>query len=137
MAVALLLPLAWIFWSMARHQVPSEEERRAELKGILEKDVAEEKARMVAEENARDPDGVGISATGFSIELWTEHKLGLVPGLFATKWLSFYPRQWVGFCGLVAVGVVLVLLIVSSFVPIVTTLSNADGWETPPASEEK
>jgi hypothetical protein len=138
-AALLLLPLAWIFWSMLRFQPQPEAERRAELEAMLERKVEEEKARMLAEEKARDPDGVGACASGFAIQLWTETKIGLFPTPFATKWLGYTPRKWVGFIGLAAIAVILVLIIISTFVPIVTTVGNSDGWESdePPAGADR
>ena len=104
--ILLLVPLALIFRSMVRYQATPESERRAELEKYLRETLATEQRQL--------QDSEAIGAVGISVSTDVRLSLSRMTG----PWLTYYPRKWAGICGLVAVGVIFVIAILSCFVPV-------------------
>jgi len=101
LAALLLLPFIIIFWRMTRYQPQTEEEIRARLQKVLD-GTPELKGWQPSEPGS----GEGLVMQGVAVS--SVEAIGFSSGTM--RWLRFYPRQWVGLVGLLAVTVLLALV---------------------------
>lgn len=121
--VLLLLPLCVLFWSMVWHRPPTPADRQAMLEKLAPLHLDGDSA-LAPEDD--------LVATG--ILIITEEKVGMGLNRLAGPWLTYYPRRWVGICGLAAAGVLLVLLGLSAFVPPEAKEQVSETWGTSDAT---
>lgn len=129
-AFVLLLPFAVIFWRMTCYKFRTADERRAEVGQMMSKGVFGESISQ-ASEGESDGSAVG----GMTITVEERVPLSRLTG----PWVAFYPRKWVGICGLFAVGVVFLLIVVSALFPVSPASSvsvEREGAGTPTDSVE-
>jgi hypothetical protein len=120
LTLVLLAPFGFVFWVLATHAPRSESERRAELEAAMR-----EQSARVGTTNA---DGSFVGGVGVSIGE------SLAFSRSTVSWLSFYPRQWVGWLGLGAVAIIAFCIILSLFFPGSTEIS-ASTWNNPPPTQ--
>src|SRR5215468_2981704 len=109
LVLLLLTPFGVIFWLLAAHTPRSETVRRAQ----LETSVREASSRI----GANSPDGTGVG--GVRVEI--RESVAFSPS--TAPWLSFYPRKWVGWLGLVALATIAFCIVFSLFFPGSSTMS--------------
>lgn len=112
----LLAPFGFVFWLLATHPPRPESERRAQLEASIR-----EESRRLGETNA---DGSFVGGVGVTITETVAVSQG------TARWLSFYPRQWVGWLGLVAVATVAVCVVLALFFPGSNAMS-VSAWDKP------
>lgn len=130
-SLALLLPFALVFWRMTIHKPKSEAERREALEASL-RQVLEQQTPELDEDVPPDMQPMfmmGASATDEGEQVGAAG--------WAVRWFGFYPRQWVGWCGMAAVAAIMVLASFSVFfpsVPAVTVSTPLPKADARPAS---
>jgi len=102
LAAVLLAPFGWIFCRMALHEPRPEAEVRARMLAQLQEQQRRD-AATAAEGNITTVAVQEVEVIGF----WDS----------TMSWLSFYPRRWAGVLGLLAVGCILLVILVSLFIP--------------------
>jgi len=114
LTLVLLAPFGFVFWLLATYTPRPEPERRAE----LEASIREQSARL----GTTNADGSFVGGVGVTLQ----ESLAFSPS--TARWLSFYPRQWVGWLGLAAVAIIAFCMVLSLFFPGSSAMS-ASTWE--------
>jgi hypothetical protein len=117
LAILLLLPIGYVFWSVTRHKARPQAQRIAEVEAAFQKQKKE--FSVDTESGSRVLMGISMVET---------------VGFFKrAPWLAFYPRRWVAAIGLAAVATSLVCVIVLLFFPGNTRITARWTKDGPPA----
>jgi hypothetical protein len=115
--IILLLPLGSVFWVLARTATTPLADERAHLEASLRQDVLKLQGESPAD--------AGPVVTSQTVSVTT------LVGVRWFPWFGFYPRQWVGWLGLGALGVAGICLLVSLYVPNAPRLTGSVWIEEP------
>ena len=121
LALLLLAPFGFLFWVMAAHAPRPESERRAQLEAALR----DQSVRL----GTTDSDGSFVGGVGITI------RESLSFSRSTASWMSFYPRQWIGWLGLASVLTIMLCVVISLFFPGPTQIS-ASVWEDVPQTNQ-
>jgi hypothetical protein len=121
LTLILLAPFGFVFWLLATTSPKPEAVRRAQLEAAMR----EERARV----GTTNADGSIVVGVGITIR----ESLAFSPG--TASWLSFYPRRWVGWLGLAAIGIIAFCIVLSLFFPGPSAVSDSAWHDSPPSAQ--